>query len=567
MLEKQLRLWSGLVLAAYVIPHLFNHIFGIFSLDALEAVRRVVNAPWENTLGGIVLYSAFLVHFVLGLTALYRRSHLRMAKWEAVQLILGVLVWPLLLTHAIGTRVTLQFLDVEPTYAFVIASIWLDGPWMILKQTVLLLVVWGHLAVGLHFWLRLKPWYRKAIPWLYPATVLLPVLAVLGFLRAGIEVLGFSANPGWVDRVFADYRAAPADLRALQGQLEPILLTIVLVLVGLTLAARLARRGYRNRRETFRIFLPEGRVVRAPVGQTMLEAIRAAGIPHASVCGGRGRCTTCRVSVGEAADDLPRPGKIEQQALERIHADPAIRLACQVRPRRDLRITPLLPPSATAAHGTLPGGVHGREQEIAVLFADLRESTRLGEQRLPYDVLFILNLFFAEMTAALAETDGHYAQFAGDGLMALYGIESGVKEGSRKALRGAARMLDRLEDLNRRLRDELNEPLRMGIGIHAGVAIVGTMGPPKAPLLSAIGDTINTAARLEGQSKVLGQPVVISEDVLRQAGIEADGLIRHEVSVKGRAAAIGAFALPDPAALLTDSPAEPRAAPGAPGIR
>ncbi len=231
------------------------------------------------------------------------------------------------------------------------------------------------------------------------------------------------------------------------------------------------------------------------------------------------------------------------------------------------------PPSATAAHGRLPGGVHGREQEVAVLFADLRESTKLGEQRLPYDVLFVLNLFFAEMTAALTETDGHYAQFAGDGLMALYGIESGVAEGSRKALRGAGRMLERLEVLNQGLRGELREPLRMGIGLHAGVAIVGTMGPPKAPLLSAIGDTVNAAARLEGQSKTLGQPVVVSEEILRHAGIAADGLTRHEVAVKGRAATLGVFALSDPAALLgeesTDVPPIPPvqapAAPGAPG--
>ena len=179
MLEKRLRLWSGLILAAYIIPHLINHVFGIFSLDALEAGRDVINDLWETTAGGIVLYGAFLVHFALGLAALYRRSHLRMARWEAVPLVFGLLVWPLLLTHAIGTRFTLQFLDVEPTYPFVIASIWALGPWMIVQQVALLFVVWVHLAVGLHFWLRLKPWYGKAVPYLYPAVILLPVLATL----------------------------------------------------------------------------------------------------------------------------------------------------------------------------------------------------------------------------------------------------------------------------------------------------------------------------------------------------------------------------------------------------
>ena len=555
MLEKHLRSWSGLIMAAYVIPHLLNHMFGIFSLEAMDTVRLALNTPWRTDLGGIVLFGAFILHFGLGLIALYRRSHLRMARWEAVQLVFGLLVWPLLMTHAIGTRGTDELLGVDPSYAFVVTSIWLSGPWMVLKQVALVLVVWGHLVVGLHFWLRLKPWYAKATPYLYPLAILLPVLATLGFLRAGLEVMEQSVVPGWVDGVFADFQAAPMDLRILHGSLEPILLSIVGGLIVLTLIARGARRAYRSRHGSFRVVLPEGRSLRAPVGQTLLEAIRGAGIPHASVCGGRGRCTTCRVTVGGSAADLPAPGKIERQALARIDADETIRLACQLKPRRDLSVTPLFPPSATAMHGQLPGGVHGREQQVAAMFIDLRGSTRLGEERLPYDVLFILNLFFAEMTAALQETGGHYAQFNGDGLMALYGLEDGVGAGCRKAVAGAARMLERLDDLNLRLRDELSQPLRMGIGIHSGLAIVGTMGPPQSPSLSAIGDTINTAARLEGQSKALGHPVVISEDVLRLAGIATDGLERREIEVRGRAAPIPVFAVADPASLLADAPA------------
>ncbi len=550
MIEKHLRTWSGLIMAAYVIPHLLNHMFGIFSLDAMDAARQVFNVPWRNPVGGVVLFGAFILHFALGLIALYRRSHLRMARWEAMQLVLGLLVWPLLMTHAIGTRGTDELLDVDPTYAFVVTSIWLDGPWIVLKQVALVLVVWGHLVVGVHFWLRLKPWYAKARPYLYPAAIVLPLLATLGFLRAGLEVLSESVEPGWTDAVFADFRAAPADLRALHGSLEPIFLGIVGALIALTLIARALRRHYRTRHGTFRVTLPENRSLRAPVGQTLLEAISGAGIPHASVCGGRGRCTTCRITVGDSLTDLPAPGKVERQALERINADPSVRLACQLKPRRDLRVTPLFPPSATAMHGLLPGGVHGREQPIIAMFIDLRGSTRLGEQRLPYDVLFILNLFFAEMTAALKETGGHYAQFNGDGLMALYGLDEDVAVGCRKAVTGAARMLERLDDLNHRLSNELPEPLRMGIGIHAGLAIVGTMGPPQSPILSAIGDTINTAARLEGQSKILGSPVVVSEDVLSLGEISVDGLERREVDIRGRNEPIPVFALSDPSALL-----------------
>ena len=545
MLEKQLRLWSGLIVAAFVIPHLINHSFGIFSLDALEAVRPLFNGPWKTPLGGLLLFSAFLVHFILALVSLSRRPHFRMARWEAVQLILGLLVWPLLLAHAIGTRATYELLDVEPTYPFIVASIWSGGGWIILKQSALLLVVWGHLCVGLHFWLRLKPWYAKAVPFLYPTAVVLPVLALFGFLRASLEVNQRAADPQFLAHVFADFRASPPDLRELQAGLEPLLLAVVAGLVALALAARLVRRAYRNRHGTFQVQLPECGTIKAPVGMSVLEALQGAGVEHASVCGGRGRCTTCRISVGEAVEHLPKPDKLEARALSRIDADPSIRLACQLRPRRDLHATPLLPPTATAAHGRLPGGVHGREQQIVTMFIDLRGSTRLGERRLPYDVLFILNLFFAEMTAALSETGGHYAQFNGDGLMALYGLDDGVKAGSRQALAGAVRMFARLDMLNHRLKDELAEPLRMGIGLHSGEAIVGTMGPPKSPLLSAIGDNINIAARLESQTKVFDCPLVISADLTRHTGIDTSGFTKHQITVKGREAPIDVFAVTD----------------------
>lgn len=557
MLEKQLRLWSGLIVAAFVIPHLVNHSFGVFSLEALEAVRRVLNAPWKTALGGPVLFGAFLVHFLLALVALYRRPHLRMAKWEAAQLIFGLLVWPLLMAHAIGTRGSYEMLGVDPTYPFVIASIWSGGGWIIVKQSALLLVVWGHLTVGLHFWLRLKPWYPKTVPYIYPTAVVLPILALIGFLRAGFETQQRATDPLWLEDVFANYYAAPPELREIHANLEGIALAVVAGLVALTLVARLVRRAYRNRHGTFQISLPDGRAIKTPVGNSVLEAIQGAGIAHAAVCGGRGRCTTCRISVGEATEHLPKPETLEARALAKIDAAPTIRLACQVRPRRDLSATPLLPPTATAVHGRLPGGVHGREQQIVTMFIDLRGSTRLGERRLPYDVLFILNLFFAEMTAALRETDGHYAQFAGDGLMALYGLESGANAGSRQALAGAAQMFTRLEVLNRRLKGELSEPLRMGIGIHAGEAIVGVMGPPKAPLLSAIGDNINIAARLESQTKEFNCPLVVSADLARRAGIDTSDFARHQVTVKGREAPIDVFAISSLDGLTPSAPEAP----------
>ena len=550
-LEQRLRLWSGLVLAVYVIPHTLNHTLGLISIEAMDSLRWITSSLAGTVLGGIVLYGAFLLHFGLALAALYRRAHLRMPAWEAAQLILGLLIWPLLIGHAVGTRTGEDILGAQMTYELVVANYWLDENrlWAVTKQSLLVLVVWGHLVFGLHFWLRLKPWYQRLIPVLYPLAVLIPILSVLGFLRAGLSVLDAAAEPGWAERVFNAARTTPPEARALVGQIEVGLLVLFYGAVAAVLAARVVRRLYRNRHGTFRMRMPGGQTVTAPRGQTILEAVRAAGLSHASVCGGRGRCTTCRVRVGTGGDDLPPPNEIEARALTRISAPPNVRLACQVRPQKDVVIVPLLPPTASVRDANRRGGVDGAEQNVVVLFADLRGSTRLGEQKFPYDVLFVLNQFFEELSAALQETNGHYAQFQGDGVMALYGLETGLRTGVRQALEGATQMLSRLDDLNRRLEGELNAPLRMGIGIHAGEAIVGTMGPPTSPNFSAIGDNVNIAARLESQTKPLDCALVVSADAVENGGLDFSSVPRHEVTVPGRTQPIAVYAVSDPATI------------------
>ncbi|MCW8883640.1 MAG: adenylate/guanylate cyclase domain-containing protein, partial [Motiliproteus sp.] len=277
--------------------------------------------------------------------------------------------------------------------------------------------------------------------------------------------------------------------------------------------------------------------------------LRQNRIPHASVCGGRGRCTTCRIRIDLGIEQLPEPGKLEQEALQRIEAAPNVRLACQSRPHGTVKITPLLPPDLILASHSQQGGVNGEERPILAMFIDLRDSTRLGEQRLPYDVLFILNRFFLEMSEALKESHGHYAQFAGDGLMALYGLERGLKQGGLDALRGAVDMQQRIDRLNEELKNELAEPLRIGIGLHCGEAIVGTMGPPSSPNYSAIGDNINAAARLESQTKVLGCTLVVSERVAQASELNLNRFPKQQVSLKGKDEQLWVYAISDTAAL------------------
>jgi len=352
-----------------------------------------------------------------------------------------------------------------------------------------------------------------------------------------------AGDPGFVHRAFAAMGLSGSN-GELVGDLIRYAIWTAVAVIAVPFALRSVRAGIGRLRKGPSLLLPDGRKLGIQPGATVLETLRAAGIPHASVCGGRGRCTTCRVRVMQGRDALPDPGGIEARALARIEAPPELRLACQVRPTADTSIIPLLPPSATAEEGRQPGGLEGLERQIVIVFIDLRGSTKLGETKLPYDVLFILNQFFAEMTKALHETRGHYSQFTGDGLMAIYGLHSAKPEdGARDALAGAAAMLRRIDALNKSLESELPFPLKIGIGINDGEAIVGAMGPPTAQTLTAIGDSVNSAARLEALCKEHGKPLVIAKTTAILAGVTPPEDALHAIELRGRSEMTEYYAL------------------------
>ena len=211
------------------------------------------------------------------------------------------------------------------------------------------------------------------------------------------------------------------------------------------------------RRRNVRLDYPGGRQVSVPRGLTILEASRVAGVPHAAVCGGRGRCSTCRVRVGEGAQRLPPPDIEERRVLARIGAPADVRLACQARLTGDLALTPLMPATVGPAEAMSPlPQALGVEREIAVLFCDLRGFTSLSEGRLPYDTVFILNRYFKAMGEVIEGAGGRVDKFIGDGIMALFGLDCDAAAGSRAALAAARGMAQALELLNCDLAVELD---------------------------------------------------------------------------------------------------------------
>ncbi|HEU5177665.1 MAG TPA: adenylate/guanylate cyclase domain-containing protein [Burkholderiales bacterium] len=543
---RLLRLITGLVVAAFVVGHFLNHALGVVSIEAMDRVRVVLAAWWRSPVGSVLLYGSLLTHFGLALVSLYRRTTLRMPVWEAAQLVLGLAIPPLLVAHVVGTRFTWMLLGHNVDYERVVGLLW-SSDWGIARQSLLLLLVWAHLCAGLHYWLRVRAWYRAAEPLAFAVALLLPAIALAGFASAGFYLWPSVESVGGMQKYNVELAGmSEAERTRMAGWRSGLEYGFWILLAGTLLARWLRTRVG----ATYQLRHASGRVIVAPVGRSLLEAIRDEGIPHASVCGGRARCTTCRVRVSDGLSHLPPAGRMEAQALGRIHAPPNVRLACQTRPTRDVAVTPLLPPNARPAElRDAPSGALGRERPIVAMFVDLRDSTRIAESRLPYDVVFIMNQFFAEMHAALRASGGYYAQFRGDGLLALYGLQSELPAACRAALEGAAQMQTRIERLNQSLADEIKTPLRIGIGIHAGVAIVGTLGPPEAPIYSAIGDMVNTAARLEDMTKAFGCTLVISEEALRQAGVAPGDAPQHQVRVRGKTERLTVYAVADPRTL------------------
>ncbi len=558
---RRLRLISGLVLFGYVLTHLLNHALGLVSFDALEAGGRVFSAFWRSWPLTILLYGALLVHLALALVAIFARERLMMEPAEALRYLMGVLIVPLAALHVLGTRFTHAVYGLDDSYLYIVTVQVVFDVTIAIQQAALVVVVWLHGCIGLHLWLRLKPWYGRIVSYALALAILLPTLSLGGYLFAAREVLRLAEDPDWVGQVLRQANVPSSDAIAEIGALRDGLVIGFFALLALTLVARLLWRIWKRRRGMVRLTYPGARRVTVAKGTTVLDASRLGGIAHASVCGGRGRCSTCRVRVGRGGAALPPPSGEERRVLARVGAAPNVRLACQTAVLADCEVTPLLPPaSGPRAARPRPGYLQGDEREIAILFADLRGFTTLSEDRLPYDVVFILNRYFTAMGTAVEDAGGRIDKFIGDGVMALFGIEKGIAAGSRNAMEAARLMAKSLDELNHSLASDLDQPLRIGIGLHSGAAIVGEMGYGRATSVTAIGDAVNTASRLEALTKDYAAQLIVSAPLAAHAGLDLSPFPRHQIDVRGRSAPLDIHVLADAQSL----PAQAQEGPGSP---
>ena len=537
---RQIRLAAGLVVFTYVALHFANHALGNVSVEAMEDGLAIQKWLWQSRLGAIILYSALITHMALGFWALYQRRDFRWTRIEATQLVLGLGIPFLLADHLIGTRVSLSLFGTEKGYAEVLLKFWVRSPISGALQAALLLIVWIHGCIGVLSWLRLKPFYPRARDPLLSFAVMLPALALLGYYQAGRRILQLSDDALWRAQHLTPGRVGTgAQNAALLGYRNATLVVLAAALAAAVLA-RAFRRWSEQRTGVIKLTYPD-RVIRAPRGLSVLEASLRYDIPHAHVCGGRGRCSTCRIRVLGDLSALPPASSAEQAVLDRVGAGVGVRLACQLRPTGDVAFVPMLPPHTTVAdlnRGRLARA--GDERYVVIMFVDLRGSSKLAEERLPFDTVFVINQFLTAVSRGIVAAGGEPNQILGDGLLALFGLRGPPEDACRAAISACVTVADNVEKLNGALAYGLLEPLRFGIGIHAGLSIAGEIGYERHAQFTVIGDPVNVAARLQDLTKSVGCEVLMSEEVYARAGFDADDLPAHEVEARGREAAVKA---------------------------
>ncbi len=286
-------------------------------------------------------------------------------------------------------------------------------------------------------------------------------------------------------------------------------------------------------------FEGDGVEVECSAGVSVLDHSKDAGIGHTSLCGGAGRCSTCRILVLDG--EVSARSELEEQMVGTRGFAPEVRLACQTFPRSDVRVRRLIRDDMDLE--LYDQADDAKERDLVILFSDVRSFTPFSERHLPYDVVHILNRYFLAMGEAILGNDGTIDKYMGDGIMALFGVDDdSVEVAAHKALKAAREMVCRLEIFNEYLESQFEERFQMGVGLHVGTVVLGQLGHPKEKQRTVIGDTVNVAARIESATKSAGVPILISEQVA--ALVDGKQWPQHALSLKGKSGAFDLYAPP-----------------------
>jgi len=523
--RRLLRLGSGLVLFTYITMHFTSHALGLVSLAVADRALALAVAVWHSVPGSVALYGAAAVHVALAFQAVYERRTLRMPPLQALRIAMGFGMPLLVIGHVVATRMAADLYGLAPTYSRIVWALWLSNGEG--RQLALLAPGWIHGCLGLELAFGRRAAWQRLRPACFGLAVLLPVLAGLGFLAMGRELAALAPDP------MAQLPMSPAGLAQAVGigRLRDHLLATYLALVAGVFVAREVRAQVERRRHLLlTIRYPKRRVV-VPRGWTVLEASRSFGIPHLSQCGGRARCSTCRVRVVGGTAECPLPTPEERQTLDRIGAAADVRLACQLRPQGDIAVEPLL--DAGVVDGLVDDSPQAVvEREVAILRVKV-VAWNPAAQAHPsaHDIVYALNQFLASVGHVLDSGGGSHARYDGDGASALFGMAKDVPTACRQALSAATGLGEVLDQLNGRLEGEVGLNAAFVIAVHTGVVVIGPVGHGRAVAPAAVGEAVFAARALCEQAAAAEKRFAISRAAMAAAGGPDDGIDWRRVEV------------------------------------
>lgn len=353
---------TGLVLYAFITMHLVNLMLGLKSVAMMDAWAPWLTGIWSGQLS-IVLLLCLVVHFGLALWQFYLRNTLRVPTYDLVQMAAGLLIVPLLAPHVTGS-IAAGAIGAQVSYAYLLPFFWVDSPTDGLRQVALLGVAWLHGSIGIYTWLAARDDNRTWLRLFSPFAVLVPIVALLGYVEAGRQVV--PVEMGGSGLALAEVQAAidafdpvsPERIQqvlATRAAVDAWLIWGTIFLAGSVMALRWLRVSALPRDNSVRIVFSDSRpsdVVGTP-GLTLLEQARVHDVPHANLCRGRGRCGSCRVRVLSCETPLAPPDELERKTLARWQAGPGVRLACQIKPGRGrLEVERLVSPDYSDLHTT-----------------------------------------------------------------------------------------------------------------------------------------------------------------------------------------------------------------------
>lgn len=279
----------------------------------------------------------------------------------------------------------------------------------------------------------------------------------------------------------------------------------------------------------------DNKTICASPDSTILEATLKAKINHMHVCGGNARCSTCRVYIMDGLSNCRPRNEKEKQLAEKLGFPQNIRLACQTKISGNITIRrPVVDDLDVAIilkqFGNAPGAKLGQEKDLAILFTDIENYTQFAEAFPAYDVVHVLNRYYQTMNEIIVQHKGVISDVAGDGILALFGVIEDSKNPVLDAINAVRAMNTALMQFNEYLNEMYDRSFGIRAGINFGKVIVGNFDTGMMSKISAIGDAVNLASRIETANKDFGTQLLISQS----AKEEIKGLVETHKMYRAR---------------------------------